>query len=882
MIHLLAYLLVRQPDGTWSVSSHRNLESVAAEWEAVRAIDEKSSAIVHVGFWRPDASSFTSVCLSNEGRILLTSAAKFALPPSYRSASNPFSIVDGLPIYLALSGWGYEIEEHSRLHATQASIVPTPIPPTEPLGCPSGWFKMLGKDDPDLFSECSQLSILSESLYQDREALLPYKIRDDLATYRFKVLSGNELSCDVILDEIAFAPPWLLNLSIKYLKLSVRARNRLESIGFSTVSDIARIGTAGIMRMEGLGRKSLMGISEAIVAAFELGSAYCVSGEFRQGQVIEEAADAKPESLDVVRQKAKYQDHSLQPKSFRDALHAAFSMLGERESTVLRQRMGMLGSRMTLEEIAKNYSITRERVRQIEVKAINRILVEMPVWAGYFRSSLGSMSDGRVTPLPLLGLDVLDSWFAGAEFLPGPFAYSLEHLIDPPEFHLIRVDGQAYVSRILQDEWEEAERSAVALLSTLSKNDSPRLESDIKLLVESQLEEKGADLRPLLWEVATRRAHFSPGPSGERIMVSFGMGAESVVESVLSESNIPLHYSDIAKRCVMKGHSMDVRRVHNAAANVGYLLGRGVYGLGKHIDLSKDEQERVLGEVEEMLSETPGRQWHAGEICDELEAHGLDFEGRLSKYDLNVILGSSTTLAYLGRMVWAARTRGAMGSADRLNIWQAIVALVQEHGSPMRASDIREIISRDRGLGSTFQIHQADPLIRVGENEWGIIWRDIPFDENHANAIVGEMISILNERGSGLHLSEIIPSLKVNCDLAAKVNPILLVALAIRAERVKSGKGGYVYLSEWEGPRRLSVGEAVEKAFDTFNDGVLATDVAKKASELLGREVANQAASSVLMKIGTYDPQEGLWFHPEEGADAFDESTDVVTGESEV
>lgn len=867
MIHLLAYLLIRRLDGSWSISSHRNLEGVAAEWEAVRTIDEKSSAIVHVGFWRPDVSSLVALCLRNEGKVFLTSAAKFALPLSYRSASNPFSIVDGLPIYLALSGWGYEIEEDSIMHTAQSPIVSVSPPPAEIPGCPSDWIKILEKEDSVLFGECSKLSILSESLYQEREALLPPKMRDCLASYRFKQLSGFSPSPEIMLDGLMYAPPWILKLSTKFLDLPLRARNRLIAIGVDAVSDIARMGATGLMQIDGLGRKSLMDISKAIFAAFELGSTYCAYNEVKQQE--------EQESLGRVQLGIKYQNH-LMPKSFRDAINEAFSLLSEREVSVLRQRMGIGGSRMTLEGIAKNYSLTRERVRQIEAKAVNRILDRMPVWAGYFRSGLGSMLDGRETPLPLLGLDVLDSWFAGADILPGSFEFSLEHFLEPPDFHLIRIDGQTYLSRMMQDEWEEAKRSAKALLSTWSKRNPPPLESDIRMLVECQLEEKGTELRPLLWEIATRQAHFSSSSSGERILISFGMGAESIVEAVLSESDIPLHYSDIAKRCAMNGHSLDVRRVHNAAANVGYLLGRGIYGLEKHIDLTKEEQERVLREVESMLSETPGRQWHASEICDELEARGLDFESRLAKYDLNVILGSSTTLADLGRMVWAARTKGALGSIDRLNIWQAIVALVQEHGSPMHAADIREFISRDRGLGEAFQIHQADPLIRVGENEWGILWRDIPFDENQANAIVGEMISVLEKKGSGLHISEIIPSLKANRDLVVKVNPILLVALAIRTERIKSGKGGYVYPSEWEGPRRLTVSEAVEKAFDMTGDGSLAGNVAKKASELLDREVTNNAATSVLKKIGIYDTGKGLWFHPKVNADALKMSSDVV------
>ncbi|MEK8090156.1 sigma factor-like helix-turn-helix DNA-binding protein [Thermithiobacillus plumbiphilus] len=886
MIHLLAYLLVRRPDGSWSVSSHRNLEGMMEEWDSVRAINDKSSAIIHVGFWRPDTSIFETACLRDEGKVFLTGAARFALPSSYRSSSNPVLTEDGLPIYLALSGWGYVIEEDPTLHADQIPVMPMLAPPDRIPSCPIDWIKTLEEDDPDLFSECAKLFILSEALYEKRESLMPPTSRNRLAGYRFKQFFGHPPSRDNMVDGLKFAPPWILQMPVNTLNFPVRVRNRMAAVGANIVSDIARIGAAGLMRIDNLGRKSLMDISVAIFEAFEQGSTYCASTGFLQGELLEMTPPAEPKQgkapkiLDKVCLEATPMANSLEPQSFRDGLQAALSLLSEREASVLQQRMGIGGSRKTLEEIAKSYSLTRERVRQIESKAASKIIARMPMWVGSFRSSLVRMLDGRETPLPLLGLDILDSWFAGIETLFWPFEYSIGHLIEPPEFDIIRIAGQAYVSRLRQDEWDEAVRAAKTLLSTCAKSKSYTPESEVRLLVECQLVGKGEELRQMLWEVATSQAHFSVGPLGERLLVSFGMSAESVVEAILLGSDTPLHYSEIAKRCVRRGHNFDLRRAHNAAANVGFLLGRGIYGLEKHIELSKGEQERILAEVEDMLSEAPGRQWHAGEICDALEARSLDFEGRLSKYDLNVILGSSTTLAYLGRMVWVARTHHALGTADRMNIWQKIVILVQQHGSPMHASDIREIISRDRGLASFFQIHQADPLIRVGENEWGILWRDIPFDEIQANAIVDEMISILDKNGFGIHLSEIISSLTVNHALAAKANPILLVALATRSELVKSGKGGYIYLTEWEGPRRLTIGEAVERAFDTFTDGVLAADVANKASELLGREVANNAASSVLMKIGTYNLEKGLWFHYEESAEALEDPTDVVMGES--
>jgi hypothetical protein len=213
MIHLLAYLLVRRGDGTWSVTSHRNLEGLTLNWREALESDKKASALVHVGFWRPDVSLFEIVCSDNEGRVLLTEAAKIALPQTYMSAVHPCAIVDNLPIYLALSGWGYEVEEAPDSHAALATnpktraMVPSETP-TEPVG----WLGDLQHDSPDLFAKCSRFSILSEALYLERESLLPSSARNRLGMYRFKALSGHAPSSENLLDRLACAPPWFLQL----------------------------------------------------------------------------------------------------------------------------------------------------------------------------------------------------------------------------------------------------------------------------------------------------------------------------------------------------------------------------------------------------------------------------------------------------------------------------------------------------------------------------------------------------------------------------------------------------------------------------------------------------------------------------------------------
>src|SRR3989344_2127416 len=54
-----------------------------------------------------------------------------------------------------------------------------------------------------------------------------------------------------------------------------------------------------------------------------------------------------------------------------------FSILSEREQDILVRRYGLkVKEKMTLEEIGKQYSVTRERIRQVENASINKILSE--------------------------------------------------------------------------------------------------------------------------------------------------------------------------------------------------------------------------------------------------------------------------------------------------------------------------------------------------------------------------------------------------------------------------------------------------------------------------------------------------------------------------
>ena len=57
-----------------------------------------------------------------------------------------------------------------------------------------------------------------------------------------------------------------------------------------------------------------------------------------------------------------------------DELDQLLSGLSEREQRIIRLRFGFVDGRIwTLEQVGEEYHVTRERIRQIEVKALHRL-----------------------------------------------------------------------------------------------------------------------------------------------------------------------------------------------------------------------------------------------------------------------------------------------------------------------------------------------------------------------------------------------------------------------------------------------------------------------------------------------------------------------------
>ena len=720
---------------------------------------------MHLGFDRPPAREFEEIATRFPGRMLLTAAARFALPSGFHGSRAPVGVVADVPVYLGTRGWGYLIDDD----VAEAASTKGPSPRSF-----EGWVREFVEETPNLSDALSQANIHNEVDYLANEISLPSSVRKTIGIYRFRMLFKNSKE-DPRAIALA-APPWLANRAIETISLTVRVANVFANHGIGTVSDLTEWSTQKLLGLPNFGRTSVRDLCESLELALREGPADMES---------------------------RWKNEEEQQLNLLASIRRALLNFSDRDRDIIHRRMGFLGRSETLQQIADDYGLTRERVRQIESKATQRLARES-VWDDILKTKLQALLHNRDYPLPLKGIEAADPWFEGVGELPDALHYILDNLC-PSDAGVVTIDGVDYFALMDQSRWEAALMEARRLLeSGIGKGWS---ESNCRSMVGNLLAEKSREFRPLLWEKAAALCHFTSEGADRAVLTSYGRGVDQIVESVLTESDEPLHYSTISALATDRaGRPIDIRRAHNAAASVGYLLGRGIYGVDRHLP-KPEVLQKVSDEAEDIVASGPlGRQWHASEILSALvERDSSEFSGEaINKYIVDIALRKSGDLKRLGRMIWKEIDAG--DEVSRIDVRQAIISLLQQAGRPLQTDEIRQRLIALRGVNEHFQIATVDPLIRVGVGLWGLNDRDISIKRPNQPRLLDGLVTILKDRGIGIHVSELERS---NLMSVSGLSAQSLFSLTSGDSRLKVNTGQYLYLEAWGGPRRESMSEAV-------------------------------------------------------------------------
>ena len=785
--YLHAFLMVRSNNGKWKVRVFQDIKDIVKEWTS-RENPEKDVGVLHIGFNRPSYQIFSDIATSYLGRVLITAVAKHILPTTFVTSDEPVTIVKGIEVYLGLQGWEYyledmttETEEYKTININNVAqksqdwgasylylkevIRQLIIVPQEP----KHWIASYVEESPLDTDILKKHKIYNDDLYFGAEWNLDNVIRKRMGEFRVHYLVGG--NCDDPCRFARAAPPWLAKQKWSNLSTSARVNNVFERNNIEIVADLAQWSVGKLLLEVNFGCKSLSDVLEVLNTALTDDSTL----------EIDPILNTKTSGASALTEEA------TQYSSLSSAIEQFLLSLDSRDRDIIQKRAGLEIEQHTLQKIADSHGITRERVRQIESKLKRRLRKSQ--WFRIFKERLIKLLNETNFPLLLVGIEAIDPWFKGIKKYWEPLKRL--DIIGKNGIHVLEIDGTPHFSRIEQSIWNEAVENAEKFLSNINKEWT---ETEVCILVQAFLPKTAQEFRSLLWKKISQECYFNKNGCGINVLTSYGQGAEEIIEAILSESDVPLHRDEIVKRFNHKSRkNRNKSTIYNAIANVGFLFARGTYGLSQHLPLSDEQMSYICSKAEDIVcSETTDKQWHTNEILSKLlEKIDGNYRG-LDKYILDIALARSKLLTHLKKMMWVK----AGQDSNRINIHQAIVAIIRKAGQPLKANKIREQLEKIRGVNETFCIQPIDPLIRINPGTWGINDRDVPISREQQQILIGELVNKLKEKQSGIHLDELSSILSLqNCP------PYAFLSIASQDERLKSTKGKYIYLAEWGSPR---------------------------------------------------------------------------------
>ena len=218
--------------------------------------------------------------------------------------------------------------------------------------------------------------------------------------------------------------------------------------------------------------------------------------------------------------------------------------------------------------------------------------------------------------------------------------------------------------------------------------------------------------------------------------------------------------------------------------------------------------------------------------------------------------------------MWKAKGEGGSRGANRIDLSQAILSILEANGGPLTRDEIKDTLMRERGLsGYYFQLNPRGSLVRLDAKRWGLLERDVPLSSLQIAQMRQDMADFLFQKQTGIHFTEIKTTYALQEFL--RNNPVdtqTIHSLLTTDHRFKSSMSGYIYLSSWTGPRRLTQGEAIAEVMRRAgDDGIKVAEVMSRASSLLGRQVERDSLYGAMVSAGAkFDDATGKWLVAEE------------------
>lgn len=807
-------------------------------WES-RPNTDTTTGVLHFGFECPATDDIESTASRFPGDLLLTESAKHGLPASLASTTGVVGKVGNLSLHRIVGGWhaASARPSHDQLPVATAKARP-------PVAFDHQWLDDAIRAHPAIRQTLLNASIHDDLSYYSRESTLDHDARILLGQFRAEALGSSVVADPCKLAKAA--SPWLIEMPLDALSFSVRARNIFSYMNLNTVRDLAGLTRDDLFNQRNFGITTCKVVTQALRIAI------------KEGPPRNSKETPRP-SIDD----GQDDDMHTLPNDIRPTLVSeiwyCLQLLPAQEATILARRIGFMAEIQTLAQLGQTFQLTRERIRQICVKAIDKITHDGD-WYNRLCTKISEMKVDTVRPLDLALTESLDPWFNRCSEYSTMIGGIINQMKNP-SIRLIQIDETAYFANISQDTWDNVVKKAHALMHSLATNRAATKE-ECQTRISAILPDAGREFDELLWASISDLCRFSEDPNcdnNDRVLRRSGDNAETFVRAVLQSSEQPIHVREIARRVTeLSGRKANIGTIHNIAYQCGLLFGRGTYGANHHFPLSDVQVERICEITEDIVADSPSKtRWHTIEILEGLlEIDGVE-SFNLNKYLLNIALHSCSSLKHVKRMYWRSSDSERIDSKS-VSDENRIIAILRESGCPLATIDIKAKLRETSGVNEYFQILPTRNLIQVGRRMWGLNDRDVPVPLSEQQDLLNRLASVLAKKQSGLHISEVTAAVDSR-EFPAEG----LFSLAMLDDRFNTAIGRYVYLASWGEPRRESLQEAVKSVLNG-KQAMTIRELLSAVEERLDRSIMIERLRSTLHALDAqYDKSTGTWSYPE-------------------
>lgn len=721
----------------------------------------------------------------------------------------------------------------------------------------NGWLKVLHDENPSLKSECLKLLIFDDKTYLEKRHELTDQISRELDLIRFEQL---KLSIDTEDPSqlIPLLPSPILNAHISQLGLTVRTSNVFSFQGISCLKDVIGISLTGMLGWPNFGKKSAKDLCELLIASATKLTFQLPNPSSKNINLMEHENLINGPAPEYENQSSDYIFEHIKQVPLKEHFENSLALLSENARLILEYRTGYKEPIKTLEEVGRLLGVTRERIRQIQKKNINKI-IDTEYWDDCIAIKIGNLLIDRDQPLYLEMLEVEDNWFSG--FI-GNYQHlaAIIELFSENQIQLLTINGAVVISRISQDDWDNLISDFRKSLKTKA-DERVWTREDIDLTFKAELESKGAtELLSILWDTFSDTLQFS---TEDEVLVAFGKTGESAVYTVLQQAEAPLHYSEVAIRASeILGRKVEERLAHNSLPRQGAkLFGRGIYGLPKFNPISDLICKHIRVVVSKLFYEGPlAKQWHVTELLSYLKEKFPALPEELDLYILNIILEGCDELTYLNKNVWA-RADSGQKPTDRVDMADAFTKILEDAGKPLKGKEIKARLEAIRGVHEALQLQPTDRMLQVGPDTWGLYERDINIDSESIAKYLNALHSYLKNEQKGIHVTEVNDFLeKVNLGLELPESYTLL-SLAQQDERFYLGRSMFLGLAEWgDDTRRYTNAQAVRKILDGMTKPMSIMEINAKVHALTGIDTDTTVTGILINEGAKYYKEQRLWF----------------------